>query len=256
MLPTPKSLSVLGSSPAISTYQNERELSSNPPFHTPPTHQGKPTGPENPGTVPTDLFWKYPWLEHLKFTTTRGHNPRARFTIPEPFLSENGENSKHEILTNLLVAFPELAPAANNLADAVCGTQFSGQPRFHTLLPQPQSRRNGTPVITNQYTRDTWPAKSLRLISRPRRSLLDQPEPPLCCHCQAQHTVEQSGCWVQCGRTKERYPTKEPYPVRQSKPFKQPTIAETVKAGLPASRIQSSFEGRCERWWMLVDKEP
>lgn len=253
MLPTRKSPLVLGSSPAISTYQNERELSSKLPSPTPSAHQDKPTGPETPGTVPTDLYWKYPWLKHLKFTATKNHTPRARFTIPEPLL-EDGGNCKHEIPTNLFVAFPELAPVTNNPADAVCGTQFSRQPRFHTLPPQPRS--NGTPGITNQGSRDTWPAKSLCLILRPRRSLLDQPEPPLCCYCQARHTGGQRGCQVQFRRTKERYPAKEPYPVRQSKPFKQPTITETMKGGLRDSRIQSSFGVRCERWWVLVSKAP
>lgn len=256
MVPIPKSPSVLGSSPAISTYQNERKLSSSSPSSTPSAHQGKSTGPENPGTVPTDLYWKYPWLKHLKFTATKNHTPRARFTIPEPLFLEDGGKFKHEIPTNLLVAFPELAPVTSNLADAVCSTQFSGQPRFHALPPQSRSRRNGTLGITNQDSRDTWPAKSLCLISRPRQNLLDQPELPLCCYCQARHPVDQRGCRVQCRHTKERYPAKEPYPIRQSKPFKQPTITETVKGGLPDSRIQSSFGVRCERWWMLVGKEP
>lgn len=258
MLSTPRSTSVFGSSPAISTYQNEREASPKPPSRTPRTHQVKFAGPRNPGAVPTDLCWKYPWLKHLKLTATTNHTPRAQFTISRLSLSLCGENIKHGISTNLLVAFPELVPTAGGVT---CGTQFSRQPRFHPLPPQPQSWKNAMPVITNRGSQVAGPAKSLCLISRPRRSILNQSEPLLCCRCQARSLAdgelrdpalgpsEYGRCRVQCGRTKESYP------VRQFKPFKQPTVAEAAEARIPTSRVQSSFENRCERWWTLVDRE-
>lgn len=261
MFPTPKTPLVFRSSPVISTYQKERGASLNPPSSTPRIHQVKPAGSGTPEAAPTDLCWKYPWLKHLKLTATTNHTPRAQFTIIKPSLSLCGGNIKHGISTNLLVAFPELVPAAGGVT---CGTQFSGQPRFYPLPPQPQSWGNATPVIMNRGRPVAGPAKSLCLISRPRRSILNQSEPLLCCRCRcrarslvdgelrdpALEPSEYGGCRVQCGRT------KEPYPIRQFKPFKQPTVAEVAKARLPTSKIQSSFENRCEKWWMLVDREP
>lgn len=262
MLPTPTNPSIFGSSPAIFTYQSKREASPNQPSPTHPTHrihQVKPAGSGTPGAAPTDLSWKYPWLKNLKLTATINHTPRAQFTIPKPSLSLCGGNFKHGISTNLLVAFPELVPAAGGVT---CGTQFSGHSRFHPLLSRPQNRGNAAPVVTNRSSPVAGSAKSLCLISRPRRSILNQSESLLCCRCRARSLadgelrdpalgpLEYGGCRVQCGHT------KEPYPIHQFKPFKQPTVAEVSKARLPTSRIQSSFENHCEWWWILVDREP